>query len=127
MISITILFGLLVCHFLADFTHLSMPFMLKAKQKGTPQLPIITHASTHGLLMLLFLLTIGINNMFLLYIILTIEIVSHWLIDMLKGKCNVWFPKLKDISYKGFWYMFGFDQLLHISILIILSYLINIF
>ncbi len=46
-----ILFMLMVCHYLADFTVLSTGWMLKAKQFGKPLYPILAHASVHALLM----------------------------------------------------------------------------
>ncbi len=46
-----ILIGLFICHFLADYTHLSTNWMLNAKRLGKPLHPILIHAMVHTLLM----------------------------------------------------------------------------
>ena len=63
-----VLFLLMSCHWLADFTHLSTPYMLKAKSKGSPLLPIFSHACVHGFLMgiVLFFFVKNQNQLLLL-------------------------------------------------------------
>lgn len=114
---------LLLAHYLADFTHLSMPYMLRAKAIGYPWFPIFQHATIHALLMcVLVWWSAGISMAVVAYgIILT----THFAIDVLKGKLNVWFPKLKNPSNPFHWYIFGADQMLHILV-IFLVYNISI-
>lgn len=111
-----LLIGLLFCHYLADFTHLSMPYMLRAKAIGSPWFPIFQHAMVHALLMCAWAWwAIGLPAAVVTYgIVLT----THFGIDILKGKLNVWFPKLKSPSNPFHWYVFGADQLLHILVII---------
>lgn len=108
----TILF-MVICHFLADFTHLSTRWMLSAKAIGSPLFPILCHAAIHGAL-------IGIVSCN--PICAVVVLVSHFLIDMMKGKLNVWFPSLKSPSNIWHWYIFGLDQMLHILIILTLPY-----
>jgi hypothetical protein len=51
MTQTTILIGLFICHFLADYTHLSTAWMLNAKRLGTPLFPIFCHAFVHMFIM----------------------------------------------------------------------------
>lgn len=113
----TLLLSLLFCHFLADYTHLSTNKMLAAKKFGTPLLPILEHASVHGTLMFLtmMLLLPWSPNIFTLA---SIQIVSHFIIDTLKGKMNYWFPVFQSPANKAHWYLFGFDQFLHVYVII---------
>ena len=116
-----LLLSLLFCHFLGDFTHLSTNWMLKAKKLGEPLFPIFCHASVHAILMIivLFLFNISLTKIILLFFI---ELISHFIIDVLKGKLNVWSPNLANPINKFHWYIFGFDQFLHIvTILFIVS------
>lgn len=115
-----ILIGLFICHFLADFTPLSTPWMLHAKCLGKPLVPILTHACVHGILMLVFMLSIGVRYEVALQMWL-LQVVTHFSVDVLKGRMNGWFPTLQDTSSKGHWTVFGFDQLLHAIVIIIMS------
>lgn len=110
-----ILIGLSVCHFLGDFTWLSTPWMLSAKAKGEPLLPIFVHATVHAVLMTIFVkIYLGdIATPILLMNVFILQSVSHFLIDTLKGKINVWFPSVQSQTNKWHWVVFGFDQFLH--------------
>lgn len=126
--NIPLLALLFICHWAADFTHLSRPYMLQAKRNGQPFLPILDHALVHAVLM-------GICcNLYLGYPLLNwrydlcdtlflIQLSSHFLIDLWKGKMNVWFPSLTNPTNPYHWYVFGFDQLLHILVIILMWYL----
>lgn len=116
--EITILIGLFICHFLADYTHLSTAWMLKAKRLGKPLFPILTHAMIHTLLMGLLLGCLGVSNMLLL---MGFQLITHFLIDVWKGRMNSWFPLLQSPANKWHWIVFGFDQLLHAIVIIIMS------
>jgi hypothetical protein len=113
-----ILIGLFICHWLADYTHLSNTWMLNAKRLGTPLLPILTHAMVHTLLMGIFLGCMGISNAIFL---MGIQLITHFIIDVWKGRMNGWFPALQSPAIKWHWVVFGFDQLLHTFVIIIMS------
>lgn len=123
-----ILIGLFACHFLADYTHLSTAWMLKAKRLGKPLFPIFTHALVHSVLMFSFIwaynsycwgiwhgIVIQELNLFLF------QITTHFLIDVWKGRMNGWFPSLQSPANKWHWIVFGFDQLLHATVIIVMS------
>ena len=115
---IKLLFILMLCHWLADFTHLSTPRMLKAKLIGKPLFPIFIHACIHGTLMCFVLLFfVPIKSV----LILTgVQICTHFCIDVLKGKLNVWFPALADAKNPFHWYIFGLDQMLHQGVIVLM-------
>jgi hypothetical protein len=116
-----ILIGLFFCHWLADYTHLSMPHMLAAKRFGTPLFPILQHAAVHALIMTIFLFfIIGLPQ--LLVIKLTaFQLITHFLIDLWKGRMNGWFPSIQNPANKFHWYVFGFDQYLHSLVIIAMT------
>jgi hypothetical protein len=115
-----ILIGLFICHFLADYTHLSTAWMLNAKRLGKSLFPIFIHAAMHTMLMSLVLgWFIGFTNDWAYLVIF--QWVTHFLIDTWKGKMNVWFPALQSPANKWHWIVFGFDQLLHALVIIAMS------
>lgn len=120
-IATNLLIILFACHFLADYTHLSTNWMLAAKRIGTPTFPIFCHALVHTLLMGFSLMIVNHFhriefNMFLFSMLL--QLISHFLIDVWKGRMNVWFPALQSPANKWHWIVFGFDQLLHAIVII---------
>lgn len=115
-----ILIGLFLCHFLGDFTHLSTKWMLDAKKFGKPLLPILAHAGVHTLLMGLFLFIINVSNLLFL---IGFQLTTHFIIDVLKGKMNKWFPSLLDQTNKWHWVMFGADQFFHTLVIISMLYI----
>jgi hypothetical protein len=125
---------LFFCHWLGDYTHLSRPSMLAAKKFGKPLLPIFFHALIHAILMttiieVYFCLKSNNYNPFEFKYtsvdtaFLTM-LVSHFLIDVWKGKMNVWFPKLTNTASYYHWYVFGLDQLLHTIVIISIWHLV---
>ena len=122
MINFLLLIGLLFLHFVADFTKLSTPNMLSAKRFGTPLLPIFQHGLIHASLMTTYLLIFTQNIQFLGMMFL-LECMTHFLIDVLKGKCNKWFPIVQNPSNVEHWYVFGFDQFLHQIVILIIYFL----
>ncbi len=118
-----ILIGLFFCHLLADYTHLSTTWMLNAKKIGKPFIPIMVHAMVHALLMGIFLSCFGISNVIWL---MGFQFITHFLIDVWKGRMNVWFPKLQNNSNKWHWIVFGTDQYLHALVIILMSSWIEI-
>lgn len=121
MTQTTILIGLFICHWLADYTHLSTAEMLGAKRLGKPLLPILSHSLVHGALMSLFLLFALKANFEKLSLLILFQIGTHFLIDLWKGRMNGWFPALQSPANKWHWIVFGFDQLLHALVLIAMS------
>jgi len=130
--NIGLLMLLLLCHWAADFTHLSTSEMLNAKRIGSPLFPIFKHALVHACLVLI---TIGfypqnMNIVNILFIFLVfkctlIELASHFLIDTLKGRLNIWFPSVANPKNKIHWYIFGLDQLAHIYIIILIVHIVS--
>ena len=131
MIKTEILIGLFVCHWLADFTHLSTDWMLSAKKFGKSLFPILCHAFVHALLMGVFLEIyyysqlrnynpIDFNFTFIDKLIV-FQLATHFLIDVWKGRMNGWFPALQSPANKWHWVVFGFDQLLHGIVIILMA------
>ena len=114
-----LLLALFFCHFLADYTHLSTAWMLIAKRLGKPLLPILAHAMIHSVLMGIVLFIYGVTRE-TYGILMLLQISSHFLIDVWKGRMNGWFPKLQSPANKWHWIVFGFDQYLHAVIIIIM-------
>lgn len=127
-----ILIGLFVCHWLADYTHLSTNWMLGAKKLGKPLLPIFAHALVHAVLMSTFLevyfyFKLQNYNPFEFSISIVdklywFQLVTHFLIDVWKGRMNGWFPSLQSPTNKWHWIVFGFDQLLHALVIITMAH-----
>lgn len=119
---------ILICHWAGDFTHLSRPYMLKAKKFGKPLQPILDHAAIHAFLMAMVVLfycdrsiMMGVNILGVFFI----QLISHTTIDLLKGRCNGWFPILQDNTKYPHWYVFGLDQVLHILIIVVITNLVT--
>ena len=110
------LVSLLICHYLADFCFTS-PVMIRAKADGRNPWPILLHASVHALLIGLCLLIWGIKWKLVLMLML-VELISHFLIDTGKGRLTSYFPILADQQKKPYWMLYGFDQLLHLLVIV---------
>ena len=119
--TVLLLIALLVCHYLADFC-LTMPIMIRAKADGRERWPIALHAAIHAVLMGLCLLVYGIGWQLLLVLIVT-ELGSHFVIDVSKAQISIRFPYLSDNRHKPYWMLYGFDQLLHQMVVIVIWYL----
>ncbi len=128
--------SLLFCHFLADYTHLSTLWMLNAKRLGKPLYPIFVHAFVHATLMTsvieiyLFSTTPNYETFKFEFTIVAklflFQLITHFLIDVWKGKMNVWFPSLQDNTNKWHWVVFGFDQFMHGTVIILMvQYITN--
>jgi hypothetical protein len=116
-----ILIGLFICHWLADYTHLSTAWMLNAKRLGKPLFPIFAHAEMHTILMFLFLVYFT-DDLGIILKLSVFQLVTHFLIDVWNGRMNGWFPALQNPANKWHWIVFGFDQLLHALVIIYMSY-----
>lgn len=119
--SIFLCLALGICHTIADYM-LVTPNMLAAKAKGSPILPIINHAAVHGSLMGLVLIGLS-SNRNLIAFLMCYQLTTHSLIDILKGKCNVWFPSVANPANKIHWVIFGIDQYLHFVVIATMVYL----
>lgn len=113
-----LLIFLLVCHYLADFC-LTSPVMIRAKADGRNVWPILLHASVHAFLIGLCLLLWGISWKLVLLMMLT-ELVTHFLIDTGKGRLTARYPTLADQQRKPYWMLYGFDQFLHLLVIVII-------
>lgn len=95
-----------IAHFFGDYVFVN-DSMLKAKKLGNP---ILVHSAVHSFLMSVSCLFINPKAVFFIF---SIQFVSHFLIDLLKGKLNYWFPSLSFPKNKSYWIVFGLDQFLH--------------
>ena len=109
-----------ICHTIADYMIVT-PKMLSAKAKGTPIFPIINHAATHAFLMGLVLIGLS-SNLHIAPLLMCYQLVTHTIIDILKGKCNVWFPSVASPANKIHWILFGIDQYLHFFVIATMVY-----
>ncbi len=116
-----LLLALFFCHFLADYTWLSQPYMLAAKRFGRPVKPIIDHACMHGLLMLFTLYAFGVRG-WTCAGLATFQVVSHAAIDTLKGRLNAKYPALQSLTDVRHWIVFGLDQYAHTVVIIAIWY-----
>ena len=105
-----------ICHWAADFTHLSTPWMLDAKRFGKPLLPILAHAGVHT--SLFFIAVFALHGLEMAMLAAAIQLPTHFVIDVLKGRMNGWFPELQNFENKFHWMVFGADQFLHQSVII---------
>ena len=119
-----ILIGLFICHWLADYTHLSTNWMLSAKRLGKPLYPILAHAAVHSLLMGIALTIMGYGNILQFDIVdklIIFQLLTHFAIDVWKGRMNGWFPAIHSPANKWHWVVFGLDQLLQAIVIILMS------
>jgi hypothetical protein len=117
-----LVFLLMLCHLVGDFSPLSTHWMLKAKSIGKPLVPIFLHASVHGTLMMTVL--VFFTDIPTAFALMVFEIITHFLIDVWKGRMNVWFPALQDQKFYLHWTVFGIDQLLHQTVILLMVYYI---
>lgn len=119
-----LLLTLFFCHFLADYTHLSTAWMLSAKRLGSPIAPIWFHAKVHAALMAIAILPFtGFTSTWAWSVIF--QQITHFLIDVWKGRMNGWFPSLQNPANKWHWIVFGFDQYLHAVVIILMVHLLS--
>ncbi len=111
-----------LCHWAADFTHLSTAWMLNAKRFGKPLLPILIHAGVHALLF--FVAVFFLHGFDKALLAAAIQLPTHFAIDLLKGRMSVWFPELQSIENKFHWMVFGADQMLHQCVIILIAALV---
>lgn len=117
------LIALNVCHWAADFTHLSTDWMLNAKRYGKPLYPIFIHALVHALL---FFTTVWIlYDLDKAIFAGGFQLITHFMIDLIKGRLSFWFRRLEDPSNKYHWWVFGADQFMHHLVIVLTVYFIS--
>ncbi|MBN2572599.1 MAG: DUF3307 domain-containing protein [Ignavibacteriales bacterium] len=99
------------CHFIGDFSHLNTNWMIKAKKIGKPLFPLLCHAGVHAILF--FITILILFNFDMAFYAASIQLVSHFIIDFLKGKLGYWFSYIQNSENRSYWLIFGFDQFLH--------------
>lgn len=109
-------------HFLGDFTPLNKWF-IEAKRYGKPLWLVAGHGAVNGALYGLTVWLFAGYKMALFAFI--IEMVTHTLIDFMKGKINKLFPVVEDRTKQIHWTIMGADQYLHQIILILIVYLVK--
>lgn len=126
--AVILLLLLNVVHWLADYSHLSTTWMLNAKRYGKPLLPILVHSGVHAILMGITMTILGYGNCFrgfdIVGKLMFFQLITHFLIDVWKGKMNVWFPSLCKQENKWHWVVFGFDQIMHEAVIILMAYIL---
>lgn len=128
MTTVIILFIVLnFCHFLADYTPLSTKEMLAAKRFGKPIFPIFKHGFVHAGIMGMPLWVMGVWGYFPASIFMEVfflQLISHTIIDTLKGRFAKWISITADNTQKWYWIVMGFDQFLHQSIIALMIYIL---
>ena len=113
--------ALLVCHYLGDYC-LTTKAMVKAKAECKNFFQIFLHAGVHAVLLslVLWFFEVPLRGCFVAFLI---ELVSHFLIDTFKSAFSVMVEALRDNTRKPYWLLYGFDQLLHILVIVTLTFL----
>ena len=120
MTAFPLLISLLVCHFLADYC-LTTPQMIEAKATGKHLPHIVLHAAVHAVLIGVVLLVFEVTFAIIAWLF-ALELVTHFVIDYGKGFLGRRFPSLSDNTKKAFWVLYGFDQLLHLLVIVMIVY-----
>jgi len=117
MKELTIFILLNICHWIGDYTHASTGWMLNAKRFGKPLPPIFVHALVHGTLFSVAIYFVyGLDKAIVGGVF---QLVTHFIIDVLKGRINYWFKSVQSTANKAHWYVFGADQFMHQLVLIV--------
>lgn len=115
-------YQLIISHLFFDYGKMVTPSMVAAKSTGRKIGPIALHASLHSLGVFAVLICNGVP--FSIALLLSLfEFVTHLAIDILKGRIETKYPKLKDPKNPWTWHLFQADQFLHISVMYIISFI----
>lgn len=109
---------LLIGHFLGDFTPLSTARMLRAKAVGKPLGPIAAHAAVHAGLAAVGVGLVVAPSLGLIGVVAAVQLVSHFAIDLGRGRLMSRYAPLGDPANGSFWSVLGLDQLAHGFVLI---------
>jgi hypothetical protein len=113
-------YHLLISHLIFDYGKALTPSMIRDKSIGKIGWPIAIHALLHSIGVISILLLNGID----LKLSMTLgifEFVTHFTIDILKGKIENTFKNLKNPKNPYHWHLFQIDQFLHITVKYIIS------
>lgn len=113
-----LLLGLLVAHYLGDFTPLARERVHEAKYGAASLLPFAEHAAIHGVLVTGTIFLLARPEWELLALAGGIEFVSHFLIDAGRAGLNARVRALRTPDRQAFWSALGADQLAHVAILV---------
>lgn len=113
-------YSLLISHLLLDYGYALSGSMLLAKSKGSPYSPILLHSALQATGVALVLLAFGVNPTIIL-IAFHFELITHFLIDLGKGKVQGKYPELQDSKNPLYWHLFQVDQFLHITVKYIIA------
>lgn len=122
--ALRLLVGLLLAHYLGDFTPLSTRRMLEAKAQGGPMKPIAGHAAVHGVLVGLAIAALATPAWSLVAAAAGIEFVTHFIIDATRARMGRVVPAFSDPVQGAYWYLFGIDQFAHMLVLVGLAALV---
>lgn len=120
----SLLLGLLLAHYLGDFTPLASERVQRAKATGGPLLPIVGHAAVHGLLTGVAAGLIVRPGWTWLAGAAGIVFLSHLLIDVGRSQLTARISALRSPDRQLFWVAMGADQLAHVAILVGLTALL---
>jgi hypothetical protein len=116
---------LLVAHYVGDFTPLSTGRMLEAKAAGGPISLIGSHAGVQAMLVGLVVGVASGFNLHLVALAVAIEFVTHFAIDLTRGRLGGRFPKMRDPTNREYWWVLGLDQLAHCLVLVLIAFLVT--
>ena len=116
--AVWLLVGLLLAHFLGDFTPLATPRMQAAKANGGPMLPIAGHAGVHTVLVTAAVAVFVMPAWTILAAVAAIEFGTHFALDAMRARLGQHVPALQDPTRNPFWYALGVDQLAHGLVLV---------
>ncbi len=119
--AIWLLCGLLVAHYLGDFTPLANARIQEAKANGGPLHWIFVHAAIHTILVAAVIFLLVDPPLTIIAIAAGIELASHFLLDVGRAQLGLKFNVFRDPARNAFWYALGVDQLAHALVLIALA------
>lgn len=117
-VAVGLLACLFVAHYLGDFTPLSTGRMLEAKAAGGPISLIASHAGVQAVLVGIVVAAATGFEASLVGAAITIEFLTHFAIDFVRGRLGARFLKIRDASHRAFWWGLGLDQLAHYLVLL---------
>ena len=122
--AVLLLSGLLIGHFLGDFTPLATARMLEAKANGGPMRWIAAHAALHALLTGLVVAWVAGPAPSLLALAVGLQFGTHWVLDASRARLGVKVPALQDPARNVYWTALGLDQLAHALVILGITVLV---
>lgn len=59
--------------------------------------------------------------------LMILELVTHFVIDYAKGWVGRKIPHCAETAYKAYWVLYGFDQMLHLLVIVVIVALLALF